>query len=633
MFEFIRKNQRISQIILSIIVLPFAFFGIQSFRNDAGGNKVATVAGRPIYQIEFDNALRQYQTQMQQMMGENYKAALFDTPETRKTVLDRLVNQRVINSQITKTHMTMTKDSLKSELLQTPEFQDNGQFSPERYTTILKGQGMTPAQYESQLVQNNTIRQLVGSVSDSAFVSKATAKRLLDAQLEEREVSELRFPLAAQMAEVSVSDAEVKAAYDQNTAKYELPARVRAEYVVFDLPGLEKQIQVSDEEVAHYYNDETNRKTLFTQEEQRKARHILIQVPKEAPAEAKEKAQNKAAEILKKIKAGGDFAKLAQTESDDPGSKSNGGDLGFFGRKAMVKPFEDAVFSLKKGEISDVVQTDFGFHIIQVTDIRPEQEKPLSEAKAQIVTTLLHQKAQRLFAEQVDQFKNTVYEQSDSLKPAEDTFKLKVVQTPWITSETQQIGTYNSPALVQKLFSDDAITKKRNTEAVEVGKDTLISARVVEHQPARRQTLEEVKGMIETRLRQEKAAKRSVEKGQAALADLQSGKSVEGKWTTGLKLQRTQPTLPPEALRTVFSANPQKLPAFVGATLSDGAYSVFRIDHINRPEVTLQDERLQKMEREQARQVGDEDLNAYLADLRKRFNAEIMAKAVKGNKE
>ena len=628
MFEWIQKNQRVSQIILALIILPFAFFGIESFRARGGIDKVASVAGRPVYRTEFDYQVRERQNEMRQMLGENYNAALFDTPEMRKNILDQIVNRRVIDEAVRQSHIVASADALREQILEMPALQENGTFSIAKYESALKARGMTSAQFEADLAQSMALQQLVGGVSETGFVAQSTVKRLLDAQLEEREVSELRFPVAGFVDKVQVSADEIKTTYDADAALYELPARIKVEYVSLDMPSLEKGAVVSDDEIHKYY--EHNKEARYQTPEERRARHILINTPAGANQEVQDKAKTKAEALLKKIRAGEDFAKLAQAESEDPGSKSKGGDLGFFGKGAMVKPFEDAAFSLAKGEVSNVVKSDFGYHIIQVTEVRSAGVKTFDQVKNEVKAELTRQKAQKLFAEQVDQFKNIVYEQSDSLKPAEDTFKLKAIKTDWINSNAVQIGVIQSPQLVQKLFSEDALVKKRNTEAVEVGKDTLVSARVLEHEPARRQSLDEVKEQIEKRLKQQKAQALSAEKAQAALTALKEGKSVEGKWTTGLKLQRAQPVLPNDALRSIF-ALPANTPSYVSVTLTDKSSAVFRLDKVTRATFDTKDERFKKLAHDLARQAGEQDLNLYLTDLRKRFDAEIFAKAIQNS--
>ena len=381
---------------------------------------------------------------------------------------------------------------------------------------------------------------------------------LLRIQNEERRFSELRFQPEQYAAKVKLDAAAVQKFYDENTAKFEVPEQVKAEYVLLSLDSLLAQVTVSDAEVKAWYE---GRKDRFQQPEERRASHILI-TPEGDDAKAKARAEALLAELQK---TPGKFAELARKHSQDPGTAQQGGDLGFFGRGMMVKSFEDTVFSLKDGELSGVVKSDFGYHLIRLTGIKPGKLRPLEEVRAEIESELKRQAAMRKYAETAESFNNTVYEQSDSLQPAAEKYKLKVQKSGWLSKQPDPrqlatLGPLATPKVLAGLFSEDAIKNRRNTEAIEVGPNTLLAARVVEHQAAAVRPFAEVKGEVETLLWAREAARLAREAGEAKLAELQAGgdkaeKADKAAWSPVRGVTRLQGRqLPAPAVQALFKA-------------------------------------------------------------------------------
>lgn len=619
MFEAVRNNKRVAQIILAILIVPFAFFGMDAYFSDApGGGEVASVKGQPIYMAEFDQALRDQQDRLRNAAGGQVDRALLESEELRRAVLDNLVNQRVLALYSMENRLVVTPQQLQETIAGIPAFQEDGQFSLSRYENVLRAQGMTPAMFEARLAQDARVQQVALSVGESGFAAKASSQRFLAAQLEERDVRELRFPASRHLAEVKLDEGAVKAYYEANAASFEKPARLKAEYVVFDDATLRAQITVTEDEIKAFYDGNAAR---FSQPEERQARHILIAVDADAGADAEAQAQARADELYARLqKNPKQFEALAREFSKDPGSASRGGDLGFFGRGMMVKPFEDAAFALAKGEIGAPVRSDFGFHIIQVADIRPARVRPFAEVRDEIAGELRAQAAGRRFAELADQFSNTVYEQADSLQPAADALKLQIRSSDWITRASEAVGDVRNAKLVEALFADDAVKNRSNTPAIEAGSNVLVAARVKEYEAAERLPLEAVQAEIETRLRAEAAAKLAVERGKAALAALQKGETVEGQFGEVRKLQRGTPALPGNAMQAVFSAATAKLPAYVGVEGGvDGGYAIYRIDAVTRPALPDTDPRVAAVGSQYERLMAERDFAAFIAELRRRY--------------
>ena len=415
MFDSVRNNKKIVQIFLALITLPFAFFGVDSYvKNSGAGNDLASVGDTKITVAQFEQSMRERQDQMRQSLGANFKPEMMATPEAKLAVLNSLIDQRLLLLEADKNRLQTSDEALREVISRIPSLQENGKFSMSRYEAALRSQNMSQPQFEAKLRQDLTLQQLISAVGDTAFVSDTQAEAMLRLQSETRQYSEQKIAFAEQFADKVKIDAQAaQKFYDENKARFAVPEQVRAEYVVLSLEALLSQVTVSDAEVKAWYDGHKDR---YEQSEERRASHILIVTNGDVD---KEKAKAKAEEVLKEVqKSPGRFAELAKQYSQDPGSAQKGGDLGFFGHGMMVKAFEDIVFKQKEGEISGLVQSDFGYHIIKVTGIKPGHLRPLEEVRGEIVSELKTQAASRKFAEAAEAFTNMVYEQSDSLQPA-----------------------------------------------------------------------------------------------------------------------------------------------------------------------------------------------------------------------
>ena len=414
----------------------------------------------------------------------------------------------------------------------------------------------------------------------------------------------------------------VKKFYDQNQTQFEIPEQVKVEYVILSLDSMLSQISVSDAEIKARFE---GHKDKYQQPEERRASHILIVAKTEGEKAA---AKAKAEEVLKEVrKTPAKFADLAKQYSQDPGSAKSGGDLGYFGRGMMVKAFEEAVFKQKEGEISDVLESEFGYHIIKLTGIKTAKVKSLDEVRADIVSELKREAATRKFAESAEAFNNTVYEQSDSLQPAAEKFKLKIQQSGWLKKNPDQreaaaLGPLANEKILASLFSEDAVKNKRNIEAYEIAPNTLLSARVVEHVAASTRPLESVKNDIEKLLKAQEAATLAKNTGESRLEELKKGGDDKLAWSSLKSASRMQSRdLPPAAVRAVFKAEVQKLPAYAGASVG-GAYVLYKIVKVNAPE-KLDETRRNALQNEYAHILAQEELSAYLNALRARYKIDI----------
>ena len=615
MFEFIRTHQRLMQFLLLILIVPpFAFFGIDGYRRVTDDpNAVAKVGGLVISQQEFTNAQRDQVERLRQQFGRNMDVSMFDNPEMRRATLDQLVNQRVLATQAVKRNLIASDERLRAVIMSIPALQENGQYSKDRYDVLLRSQGMTPQSFENKLRQDIAVQAIAGGVSESAFTPKTVLDLVARAQAEQREVQEFVVKADAYTAQVKLPPDAIKTYYEANLKEFQVSSQVRVEYVVLSQDTIAAGIVANPEQVKAYYEQNLAK---FRSDEQRQASHILIK-----PEPDKAAAKAKAEDVLKQVKApGADFAALAKKYSQDPGSGAQGGDLGTFGRGSMVKAFEDATFALKEGEISGLVESEFGFHIIKLIAIKGAKVKSFEEMRADIEKDWKRQEAQKKYAESAEAFSNTVYEQAYSLNPAADKFKLEIKTTP-LFARAAAPKDLNNPKLLDRLFGDDAIKNKRNTEAVEVTAATLVSARVVEFKPQTVKALAEVQADISARLTAKEAQSLAKKDGEAKLKVAQA--SLDALPFGAVKLvSRDKPEgLSLEAVKAVMAA-PAKSPVAVGVELTAGGYAVYRINKSlqpEKPDVAKQENLRVALTRAQA----EADFAAYLESLRKVSKVEL----------
>lgn len=625
MYDFVYKHKRLLQIgLLVLIVPPFALFGIDFyFKNTDTAGSLAKVGGSSISEAEFSQALRQSQDKMREMMKGNPDPSMLNSPQLKESVLNELIERRVTLARAGKSGMAVSDAELQKIIAGVEAFHDTtGKFSRERYRQLLQGQGMTPAMFENQIRTNIMLDQIRGAYSGSAFVPVSVADRLLKIREQEREVSQVVFNPADFRKQVNVSDADAKKYFDDHKNDFVVPERVKVEFVVLSLEGFQRNVQVTDEEVKKFYDENLSR---YQVAEERRASHILIPVAASAPAEEKAKAKAQADDLLAQAKANPKkFGELAAKFSKDPGSAEKGGDLGFFTRGLMVKPFDEAAFSMKVGEIVGPIETQYGYHIIRMDAIKPVQTTPLAAVKAQIVEDLRKPKVSKAFAEAADTFNNTVYEQFDSLQPAADALKLGVQKSDWVSrTGGAQNPLLNNDKLLAALFSTEVLKNKHNTPAVEVQPNMLVAARVIEHKDPEAMPFEQVRKDIVQHLT-DQAMSAAVEKeGRATLEKLQKGDALTLSWSTPqtVTLQKRQ-GLHPEAAQAVFGADTAKLPAYVGAPVSQGRFVIYRITKIKDGPVTTVEQR-NALAKQLAQMVGQEQYIAYLASLRERADVKI----------
>jgi len=480
MFDFIRNHKKIMQILLIILIFPsFVLFGLDGYqRLDEKGEAVASVDGVDISRNEWDQSHQNEISRMRTSMP-NIDVSMFDTPAIKYGVLERLVQSKVLEASAKKLNLVVSDQKIAQSIAEMEVLASikkaDGSLDLEKYRQLLAAQGMTPEVFENRMRSEAAIKQVVTGVTQSSVTFPSQMEVALDAFYQQREVQIAIFSASDYLADAKPTDEEVEKYFIARKEDYKSLETVDIEFVVLSQESIEKTVSVSEAELKAYFDQ--NQSNLAAKEE-RRASHILLNAPKELNDADKAKAKEKALSILDAVKKSpAQFADIAKKNSQDPGSAESGGDLGFFARGAMVKPFEDAAFNLKKGEISGLVQSDFGFHIIQLTDIKSASSANFAQMRASLEVELKKQLAQKKYAEIAEQFTNMVYEQSDSYKSVAQKLKLDIQTASAVSNESNADPKtpWANPNVMKTVFSSESIKSLRNSEAIEIAPNTLLS--------------------------------------------------------------------------------------------------------------------------------------------------------------
>ncbi len=625
MFDFFRRHTRALQFVLVLLVFPsFVFFGIQGYSRFAGNDQrtVAKVGGQVITQVELDNALRDRVERARRQMP-SIDPKVFETPDMRRLALETLIRERVLNVAADKLHLVPTDDRVRSLFKNDPQFAQLRDADGFANPAVIAALGMSSEGFAQRLREDISARQVLNGLTGSAMAPASAASAAFDAMYQQREVQVLRFDAKDYLVKVTPSDAEIEAFYKDpaHAAQFQAAEEASVEYLVLDLDALKKDVKISEDELKKYYTENAKR---FTSPEERRASHILIKADKDAPKAERDKAKAKAEALLADVKKDPSrFAEIAKKNSDDEGSATKGGDLDFFGRGAMVKPFEDAAFGLKPREISGVVESDFGYHVIQLNEVRGGEKKSFDAVRAEIEAEFRTQQAQKLFAQAAVDFDDMVYQQSDSLKPAADRWKLEIQKADHVVRDpgAKATGALANPKFLEALFASDATQNKRNTKAIDIGASKLAAGRVVRYSPAHQLPLAEVKDKVRQQLVATRAAMMAKKLGAEKLVAARAAPATTLSDNT-LIVSRAQPhELPRNLLDAVLRASVATLPAFVGVDLGDQGYAIARISKLWGRDPSAADP--VKAKEQYAAVWGDAEGQAYYAALKARFKATI----------
>lgn len=626
MFDFVAKHKRLIMITLLVLILPpFALFGIEHYFTGRDSDQtVARVGDTVISQEEFGRALRDQQRQMQQAANGHVDPALLDSPQVRRNTLESLVQRQLLLDRAERSGLAVSEQALDRFMSQFPPFlDDKGKFSEALADQYVRSEGLTGKGFRARVRQEMLLQQYTSAYARSEFASRTVVDHIARLAEQQREVSQYALEPQQFLGKVKLEPGAAKQYYDANPQEFRTPEQARVEYVTLSAEALAQQAQVDPAEVKKYYEANRNQ---FGVPETRQVSHILISVDSAAGAEAKQKALAQAQEIAKELqKNPAGFAEAAKKYSKDTGSAARGGDIGRISRGTMkdIPEFEEAAFELKPGEISQPVESRYGYHVIRVTDVQPATIKPFEAVRAQVEGELRKQLATKRYAELAEKFTNDVYEQSESLKPAAELAKSAPKTSGWITRGHADEPLLNNPRILSAIFSEETLKDKRNTEAIEVTPGIMVAARLAEYKPAAVQPFAEVSAAIEKRLALVEAGRLAGAEGRRLLGELKQGKTVQASWSQPQLVSRSDGKgLPDPVLRQAFRMDGSKLPTYAGVETLTGAYFLLRLSRVQDAE-KVAPEKAKTIAQEMRQVMAQETLAAYVAGLRQKAGVSV----------
>jgi peptidyl-prolyl cis-trans isomerase D len=610
-----------AKIILALILVPFALFGIDSYLNQAGNNlSIAKVNGYKIALPEYNRAIENVRNRIMSE-GKKVDPAMFDSFEFKESVIDGLITKQLLNNDIKKSRFRITDQQLSQYIIGMPEFQKDGKFSQEIYDKVLQNNQLTPKKFEESIRNDLLIQQVRDGLQKLTFIPPNNLAETLKATSQQREISIAEFKTKEYMTKANIAEKDMQAFYDQNKSKFLAPEQVKAEFVVFSLANILPTINVTEDEIKSFYKANADK---YQNQQQREASHILIAASKNAPPAEKAKAKAKAEDVLNQVRKNPkQFEELATKYSQDPESAKKGGDLGSFSRGMMVKPFDDAVFSMKVNEISNIVESDFGYHIIKLTKIIGEGGG-FDAMRPQIKAELIYQKGQEKFAALAEEFSNKVYEQSSSLDAVSKRFNLPIQKTDWISRKDSD-KFFKNEALMSALYSKESIKDHRNTEAIEVTPNNLISARVVDYKAQSTKPFADVKKNIEDYLKFESAKKMVASEGEAALKSLtDASRKIDWQPATLVDRKNTK-GLSDAVVNHAYKMPTDKLPSYSGFIDGNNGYVIVKVNKVSFPNDS-NEENKQAFASDYSEALSAEYLSAYLKGLKAKASVSVNQK-------
>ena len=618
----------IAYVIVGLISIPFALWGIHEYTGGGSEPAVAKVGDAEITRRAVDINLNNYRTRLAQQFGGRVPD-IFTDEVLRAQVLESLINEELLNQKTAELHIRAGDQMVSDEISSIEAFQRNGQFDTEAYKQALSMSGRSSVAFEEQIRASLGSEILRTAVSATEPVTDAEIDTLLKLRNQKRVASWVTVEAASVQDIPEVTDAEIEEYYNQNREQFPKPEQVRLEYVELNLDSIADTVSIDDAEVRAFYDDAEKQKQ-FISEEQRGIRHILVKVDDNR---SDEDARKEAERILAELTAGADFAELAIASSGDTGSAARGGDLGLVKRGIMVKPFEDAAFALEKDQISEPVRSRFGYHIIQVTAIEGGELQPFEEVREQIARELKRQEAETLFADKYDQLGNLAYATPDSLKPAAEALGLELRQSDWVP-KTDGIGQLSNPKIISTVFAPDALERRFNSDIIELSVDDYIVARVIDYEPRSIKPLEEVSSVIRGTLEADKRSNIVADKAGELLDRIRGGASVEAvAEEAGFSVEkereigRNEEGVPAAVRQKVFSMSRPagESVSWESVELASGSYAVIGLHAVRDADLAAigQEER-DSVRQEIATSRGRTTFDSYLEKLRDEIGVSIV---------
>ena len=630
MLQAIRERAQgwLAWVIVGLISIPFALWGIQSYLGVGGEPVVAKVNGVEITDRDLSRRAQQARSELRERLGAAYDPALFEEGRLRAEVLDDMIRQTLLLDVSNRIGMRVSDEEVRLQILSEPAFQRDGRFDRESYERLLRLQGLSPAQFEEQLRQQLIGNQLLRAVVGSELM---TSRELGDYRRlvgQTRELSYAVMPAADFRSDAPIADDVIQAFYEANAARFQSPEMVKLDYLVLDVGELAKGTEIGDEELLRLYEEDQSR---FGRAEQRSVRHLLVTVPQDADDASAQAVEAQVQAIRERILAGEAFDEVARSESQDPGSASEGGSLGTIEQGIMDPVFDSVAFALPEGELSQPVRTRFGYHLIEVTEIIPAAVKPFDEVKEELRAEVSRQRAESLFYDLGERLANVAYETPDSLEPAADELGLTLLQSDWI-GRTGGEGVLAHPRVTGAAFSDEVLVGRTNSDLIEPERDVLraVVLRVADHRVAAIRPLEEVRDEIVEELRAERAREAALQAASTSFEQLRQGVSWSEAMPSAVvetpgPVGRDLASVPASVRQLAFTLPaPVEGGASVGTTLlENGDVAVIQVTEVKDGEATPSEGASPASESEMLAQLlGRHVYNGMLGDMQLRAKVE-----------
>lgn len=619
MLHFIREKAQgwLAWLIVGLLIIPFALWGINSYFDVGQEMPLATVNDVEISQQEFQRSYQQQRARIQEMFKDSPIPEEFDK-QIQQNTLERLVENKLVLQEAAENNYRIPNEFLASEISKFPNFQEDGKFSKELYESAMSGRGMSTGMFEWQMRQALLHDQVFNGIERTAFVTNKAISDVARLQFQERDITYFKVPVERYKKDIKISQEEIEKYYAENSAGYMTPERVSLEYIELSSEALKKDINVSEEKLQSLYEEQ---KGMFGIPEERRASHILFEVAMDAAGDVVAQAKQQAGSVIEKLKAGGDFSELAKEFSQDPGSADQGGDLGFFAKGIMDPAFEEAAFELKQGQTSSLVRSDFGFHIIKLEEIRPGKTKPFAEVRATLLDNYRQSEAEKIYYENAEILANQSYEQPDSLQPAADAVDAKIQFTS-LFPRSGGAGLAADPQVLKAAYSDEVLNQGLNSELIEINNNRSVVIRIKEHKAASQKPLAVVKESIRQQLVMIKAKEKVANVGKLIvqkLNDKVSEKKIAKQLSIELKqegfVKRTGSSVDGNVVREAFQLQAPTTgePAMKEFSLSNGDFVVLRVKAVRDGDLSKVSQEEQKSLKDQLlSQAGNMDYAAML---------------------
>ncbi|HIJ21791.1 MAG: peptidylprolyl isomerase [Gammaproteobacteria bacterium] len=621
----------VAWVIVGLLIIPFALWGINSYFDGGGSAVIADIDGTEITLQEYQRSLQQQRQRMRSLLGTSYRPEMLENPQMRRAVLDAMIENELLSQNVAEDGFRIGDGLLLGQIERVEAFQQDGVFSPVIYEQVLAAQGMSKPFFENSLRGDLMQSQHQNGFRTASFVTQwelQEATRLLE---QKRTMKLLTIPATVERLEdQTVSEEAVTAHYQQSGTTYEVPEQVSIEYLELSVSQLAEGVSVDEAELTKLYGE---RKESLMADEERNARHILIELAKGANDETVAAAEKRLSEVQHKLASGESFESLAKTYSDDPGSATAGGDLGFFSKGIMVPEFDAAVFSMAVGETSEPVRTDFGFHLIRLEEIQASELRPYEEVRDELLTELKRRQAEELFYEHTETISNIAYEEPDSLDGAANTVGLTIQKSELFSRQGKGKGVTGEVAVTAAAFSDLVLKEGKNSDPIELAEDHVVILRLLDHQVARKKPLESVRDEVVQAVLKERAQALALKQGKEWIEKLSNGSADHEvaeqtglKWGEQRSIERNDRSIPSEVVTELFrmSTPEEGKKRYQGVELVRGGYAIMALKRVDEGRLEALDEPKQKSSR---LEMADRNMRShyqnYIAHLRSQSNIRV----------